>query len=154
MYRKIPTILTSDEILEKAMRKASKASGKGKDSASKARSLSRAKISSITDLINSTLLKYVRAFPSIDTIDPFYNELIDVIIGTDRLKKSLGAINWARKQVHKLSKDNGRKLKTWEVQELTGRTESYTQNEIKKYNRGEITQAQLLKPKKGFIQKN
>ncbi len=50
-----------------------------------------------------------RCFPSIDQLAPFYQELIKCTLDYPMLKQSLGAINWAKKQMtgllHKYTKE-------------------------------------------------
>ncbi|VVB81333.1 putative GTP-binding protein EngB [uncultured archaeon] len=59
-------------------------------------------------LINS--LDFIgRSFPSIDQLAPFYQELIKCTLDYPMLKQSLGALNWAKKQLtgllHKYTKE-------------------------------------------------
>ncbi len=89
MYDKIPTILTAQEILDKAFKKAEKIGYKGK------RDDSLNRINSFSDTVSHTLRRYVKKFPSIDDLIPFYRELIDIEVGRDALKKSLSNIQWA-----------------------------------------------------------
>lgn len=59
-------------------------------------------------LIN-TLDAIGKSFPSIDQLAPFYQELIKCTLDYAMLKQSLGAINWAKKQItgllHKYTKE-------------------------------------------------
>jgi nucleolar GTP-binding protein len=100
----IPTVLTSDEILDKAFKRASKVDLQGRTKLETVREINIAKVKSISDTIATTMGKYVKAFPSIEKLSPFYAELIDVTVGKDKLKKSLGGIDWCRGQVAKISK--------------------------------------------------
>ncbi|UCE92257.1 MAG: 50S ribosome-binding GTPase [Methanobacteriota archaeon] len=100
----IPTVLTADEILDKAFRKASKVDVRRGTRLDTVRQINISKLKSSSDVIVSTLGRYVKSFPSIEALSPFYSELIDVTIGTDRLKKSLGAMDWCRGQVAKVSR--------------------------------------------------
>jgi len=102
---KIPTILTADEVLDKAFRKASKTDYQGLTRIDTVRETNISKVRSASDVIASTLGKYVKAFPSIERLSPFYAALIDVTIGKDKLKKSLGAIDWCRGAVARISRD-------------------------------------------------
>ena len=49
------------------------------------------------------MISYVKAFPSFDSIHPFDREIIDLTVGVDKLKKSLGAVDWARKEILMIS---------------------------------------------------
>lgn len=106
----IPTVLTADEILDKAFRKASKVDYEGRTRLETVREINISKLKSASDVIVTTLGKYVKAFPSIDRQSPFYAELINVTIGRDKLKKSLGAMDWCRGNVSRIAKSATRDI--------------------------------------------
>ena len=106
----IPTILTADELLDKAFRRASKVDYEGRTRVETVREINIGKLKSSSDTIVSTLGKYVKAFPSIDRQSPFYAELINVTIGRDKLKKSLGAMDWCRGNVARIAKGAMREM--------------------------------------------
>lgn len=106
----IPTVLTADEVLDKAFRKASKVDYEGRTRLETVRETNISKLKSASDVIVSTLGRYVKAFPSIDRQSPFYSELIDMTIGRDKLKKSLGAMDWCRGNVARVSKAAQREI--------------------------------------------
>jgi len=106
----IPTVLSADEILDKAFKKASKVDYRGRTRLDSVREINIGKLKSVSDVIVSTMGRYVKAFPSIDRQSPFYSELIDVTIGRDRLKKSLGAMDWCRGNVSRVAKDSRREI--------------------------------------------
>jgi nucleolar GTP-binding protein len=101
---KIPTILTSDELLDKAFKRASsvQVTTKGKK---RNRKLAVAKVKKASSTIASTLNRYIKAFPSFDSLSDFYYELFDVSLGVDDLRKSLGALDWCRKACQKITDD-------------------------------------------------
>lgn len=100
----IPTVLFADEILDKAFRKASKVDYQGRTRIETVKEINIGKLKSASDVIVSTMGKYVKAFPSLGRLSPFYAELVDVTVGTDKLKKSLGALDWCRGNVARVSK--------------------------------------------------
>ena len=100
----IPTVLTADEILDKAFRKASKVEYRGPTRLDTVRETNISKVKSASDIIVSVMGRYVKAFPSIERLSPFYSELIDVAIGKDKLKKSLGALDWCRGNVARVAR--------------------------------------------------
>lgn len=106
----IPTVLRADEILDKAFRKASKVDFEGRTRIETVREINIGKLRSVSDVIVDTMGKYVKAFPSIDRQSPFYAELIDVTIGRDKLKKSLGAMDWCRGNVARIAKAATREM--------------------------------------------
>jgi len=107
---RIPTILTSDELLDKAFKKASKVSITGRAGMGKRKKFGKAKIESSSQTIDSTLKKYVKSFPTIDDLHPFYRALIDLLLDTDRLKKSLGSLDWCRKTVLRIARESSREI--------------------------------------------
>lgn len=109
MYE-IPTVLSADEILDKAFRRASKVDYEGRTRLETVREINIGKLRSSSDTIVSTLGKYVKTFPSIDRQSPFYAELINVTIGRDKLKKSLGAMDWCRGNVARVAKGAMREM--------------------------------------------
>ncbi|PKK86629.1 MAG: GTP-binding protein [Thermoplasmata archaeon HGW-Thermoplasmata-1] len=113
MFEDIPSILTAKELLDKAVRKASRITVEDKNAVYRARKTEAAKARCMAETIDSALSRYVTSFPSTDGMSPFYRELIAIVLteipygrkkeerdgasGIDSLKKSLGAIDWARK---------------------------------------------------------
>lgn len=98
MY-KIPSILTSEEILDKAFKRASKVQVTVRDKSQRHNRVAIAKVRSASNTISSTLNKYIKSFPSFENIPPFYYELFDVSVGVNSLRKSLGALDWCKKRV-------------------------------------------------------
>jgi nucleolar GTP-binding protein len=111
MYR-IPTILTADELLDKAFKKAASVQVVAKNREKRNRKTATAKVRKAASVISSTLNRYIKAFPSFDNLSDFYYELYDVSLGVDSLKKSLGALDWCRKATQKIAEDaSGRIVK-------------------------------------------
>lgn len=106
----IPTVLTADEILDKAFKKASKVDRHGATRLETVREVNIGKLKSSSDTIVTIMGRYVKAFPSIERLSPFYAELIDVTIGKDKLKKSLGAMDWCRGNVSRVAKASLREM--------------------------------------------
>ncbi len=96
---KIPTVLTSQEILDMAFKRAQKVQVTARNRLQRQRKTASAKITKAQSTIVKTLGKYVKSFPSFDTLPLFYYELFDVTVGIDNLKKSLGALDWAANKV-------------------------------------------------------
>jgi len=97
MFRNIPPILTAKQLLDRSIRRTKKIQIHDRDKRYEIKKIViRRTETFITDL-TSRLESYVKNFPSIDKLPLFYQEIIDIKIDTDKLKKSLGAIDWARK---------------------------------------------------------
>ena len=112
MFDKIPNILTAEELLEKAFKRVKKINIKqsGKPVVHNRKKTIISRTTSFTDIIVSNLDKYVKGFPSLDRLPGFYLELIDIKIGKDQLKHSLGAVDWARKTCARIFSSKKRKL--------------------------------------------
>jgi len=97
MFRNIPPILAAKQLLDRSIRRTKKIQIHDRDKRYEIKKIIISRTETfITDLA-SRLESYVKNFPSIDKLPLFYQEIIDIKIDTDKLKKSLGAIDWARK---------------------------------------------------------
>ncbi|UCE74746.1 MAG: 50S ribosome-binding GTPase [Methanomassiliicoccales archaeon] len=102
MY-KIPTILNPDEIIDKAFKRANKVQVVVKGRSQKHKKIAVAKVRKASNTISTTLNRYVKSFPSFDTLPRFYYDLFDVSLGIDAMKKSLGAVSWCGKTIQKIA---------------------------------------------------
>jgi len=97
MFRNIPLVLSAEELLERSFRKTKKVQIVDRNALYKKKKTIIAKTESFSDSIISTLEQYVKTFPSIENLPSFYQDIIDIKIDVNKLKKSLGAVDWARK---------------------------------------------------------
>ncbi len=95
----IPTISTADELIGRAFHKAAKVQIADPDRKYRMKKTSIAKLQSVAQYLDSTLSSYVKSFPSFDELHAFQRELLDLLLDLDRLKRALGALDWARKKV-------------------------------------------------------
>ncbi len=65
----------------------------------RSRRIEKARIEVIGKSLISSLDRIGKSFPRFDSLAPFYQELVRCTVDYDQLKKSLGALNWAKKQV-------------------------------------------------------
>ncbi|MCJ2555743.1 MAG: 50S ribosome-binding GTPase [Candidatus Thermoplasmatota archaeon] len=93
MFR-IPAIMTCDELLDTAFKRVSKVSVGGRNKKEIAKKTSIKKIDVLNDVIVSTLTRYQKKSSSVDSLHPFYFEIVDILVGKDDLKRSLGALKW------------------------------------------------------------
>ena len=99
MFRNIPPILPAKQLLDQSIRLTKKIQIHDRDKRYEIKKLIIARTETFITDLTSRLESYVKNFPSIDNLPLFYQEIIDIKIDTDKLKKSLGAIDWARKTV-------------------------------------------------------
>jgi nucleolar GTP-binding protein len=100
--------MTAQEVLDKGLRRAAKATGKGKTKVERARRAAVAKIQTLGDTIDTTLKRYLDAVPSLERLPDFQRELVDVLVGVGDLKHELGAIDWGRDQVRRVCRQAAR----------------------------------------------
>ncbi len=95
----IPTVPTPDEILDKSFGRAKKAANKVRTSKvpryKKAKMTEEARIKTAFQVTRDTLNNLLDKTPQVESLHMFYQDYIDVMVGVDDLKKSLGALNWA-----------------------------------------------------------
>jgi len=102
---RVPTVLSSDELMDKAFSRAAKIFKKGVSALDSKKKTALAKITASGDIVKTTFDSYVERFPRIDEREGFYPELVDLVIGLDQYKKSLGAMNWASFRTEKLKNE-------------------------------------------------
>ncbi|MGA1820872.1 MAG: NOG1 family protein [Thermoplasmatota archaeon] len=95
----IPTILRSQEILDKANRRAQKVRVADPDFRFRMQKLNRSKVESFAGVIDSTLERYIKAFPSFNRLPPFYMALIDLLTPINDIRRILGRMEGVRKQI-------------------------------------------------------
>ena len=98
-FTRIPTVMTAQEIVDSAFRRASKISVPDQDAFMRMKGTESARVRHVQNAIASTLLGYVKRFPSFDGLSPFYQELLAILLDMDATRKSLAALQWAAKQV-------------------------------------------------------
>lgn len=119
MHLAIGNVDTPDELVATAFLKARKTASKARGSMKnkgltrllKSRQMEMMKIVVATDTLTSKLDNIVEAFPSLNTMPLFYQELVRCTMDQDLYKKSLGAVDWASGQIKKLAKMSRDKLR-------------------------------------------
>lgn len=105
IFEKLPTVPTSDELLNKSFRRAARAKH-GKrilDRASKLKA-EESMLLTAAHILSDNLINIVRKFPSFDTIPPFYLELADIIVGVEEMKMNLASVQWAGTKINEMSR--------------------------------------------------
>ena len=108
----LPTIATAEELIERALKRSSKIEQKIRNVDIRARVTATRKVQALTDNLTQPLKKYVKAFPSFNNIHPFDCAIIDLTVGVDELRHSLGGIDWAADKVIEIGGDFSSKLNT------------------------------------------
>jgi nucleolar GTP-binding protein len=111
MFKKMPLVLCADDLLERSFRRAKKIQINDRDAVFKAKKTIIARTDAFSMSIISTMEGYVKEFPSINNLHMFYQELIDIKIDSNKLRKSLGAVDWARKTCQMIHSKQAKSLK-------------------------------------------
>ncbi|MFW9849572.1 MAG: NOG1 family protein [Candidatus Thorarchaeota archaeon] len=132
-FKRIPTIMTAEEIIEFAHTKSKRLSMK---SSKEIKKISRVKIREIArlqefgKLIKSKLSEIVEGFPTIERLHPFYLELTEILVGTDRLKQALGAVYNCIPPITQILNDHLEALKLSEDHKQMKKTRSAAKGRI------------------------
>lgn len=62
-------------------------------------------ITSVKNILQTHFRLILVNFPSLDKLDPFYQELIRTVVDVGQVKQSLGAVNWAAQRIEDLYQD-------------------------------------------------
>jgi nucleolar GTP-binding protein len=113
VWRNIPTVLTLDELLDKAFTKAKKAGNLvvDKDRVYRTRKQMTRMIQSAGDALSSTLLDWVHRWPSLDQMSLFDIAMVEASVGCDDYRQSLGACQWAAIKCQEIASQNVKKLR-------------------------------------------
>lgn len=103
-FEKIRTVLTADELMDKAFSRASRAAkGKIKEITDR-HELEESMVLTSGNILADNLHNNIKDWPSLDNLSPFYREIADIVVGVDQLKKSLASVDWAGSKVKEISR--------------------------------------------------
>jgi len=111
MFSRIPIILDALQLLDYAFTKTKKIEVYDRNKNYKIKKTIIARTDSFVTIIISTLEKYVKGFPSLEQLPPFYQEIIDIKIDINKLRESLGAVDWAKKTCAQIYSKQSQALK-------------------------------------------
>ncbi len=77
----------------------------------RARKKEQIKIDIVKNILASDMDAIIKSFPSVMHLTDFYRELIEITIGIRDLRKSLAALNWAKKKILDFSKNYIKKIR-------------------------------------------
>jgi len=99
MFKKLPVVLTSDQLLDLALSKSRRVTIVDRDPYFQMKKTVISRTESFVGILEAKLTSYVEEFPSIELLHPFYRELLSIELDLDFLRKSLGAVDWAKKTI-------------------------------------------------------
>ena len=117
IFEDLPTTPTAEELVDTAFSRAARAGGSKGGTAAQLSMLQTA-----SNVLSDNLANVVTKWPDFDSIDPFYYELADAIVGAaeargtgdapsgvDELRKSLSEIQWASRKTKELGREYQRR---------------------------------------------
>jgi nucleolar GTP-binding protein len=106
-FEKIKTVPTADEILDRSFRRAAR---KMREKRNKDRA-NEEFVRAVSSAVHDRLVQILQDIPVIEDLPPFYQEMIDILFGIDRFRKSLGAVGWAARQTRILGSRIAREVR-------------------------------------------
>ncbi len=103
--KKLPTVLTAEELLDKAFGRASKVGGRNP------RERAINKLATVSNILRDYFNKIIKSHPSYENLPDFYREMIDLTVGVRRIKKALASLNWANEMIQKIINKSVREIK-------------------------------------------
>lgn len=91
--------------VKKALNRAGKAKVKVKDRKKKERIKVMESMKTAKDSMYEDLTRIEKNFPNLNEVDKLYEELIEIKIGTRKLKENIGRMNWTKNKIVQLHKD-------------------------------------------------
>lgn len=111
----IPTIPTPDELLDKGFRRGKKAADLVRSTKIpkhlKGKRIEETRVITACQVIKNKLKMILDTVPNIEELPEFYQDYIDITVGVDNMKQSLGALNWAYGILTQLEKEYGAKIR-------------------------------------------
>ena len=106
IFEKIHTVPTSEELINKAFKRASRTmSGKTITGKESRLSANESMLLTAANIFTDNLANIVRRFPSFDNLHPFYYELADILVGVEKMKMALGSVDWASRKIHEIARE-------------------------------------------------
>jgi nucleolar GTP-binding protein len=111
MFKTIPPIATAQEIIDRAFARSRKKTIQDPAKYFRTKKTYIARTESFTDTIISIFDSYIKAFPSLNQLPVFYQELIHISINLDSLRHSLGALQWAKDTCQQIATSQTKSLR-------------------------------------------
>lgn len=111
----IPTVPTPNELLDKGFRRGKKSADLMRSQKMpkylKGKKIEETRVITACQVIKDKLKTIINSVPDINELPEFYQDYIDITVGVDDLKQSLGGLNWAYGILTQLEKEYGAKIR-------------------------------------------
>jgi nucleolar GTP-binding protein len=97
-----------DKIIDMAFKNGAQAAEavrdvKARDKLTKSKHIESTRVQAISKSLCRTMDNIVHSFPNFEGVDPFYQDLMNCTLDIGNLRKSLGGLSWAKKQIQILT---------------------------------------------------
>ncbi|MCU4752989.1 NOG1 family protein [Halobacteria archaeon AArc-curdl1] len=111
IFEDLPTTPTSEELIDKAFSRASRAGR-----AQRGLDAQQSMLQTAANIISDNLENVVTSWPDFEyDVHPFYYELADAIVDVDRLRQSLSEVIWASRKAREIHEEYQSKLRKTDV---------------------------------------
>jgi nucleolar GTP-binding protein len=112
VWRDLVTVLTEEEVLDKAFSRGKKAADRVDDNVKvfRVRKQLNRMVQTSADIIAQYLEDTMKSWPSLDQMPLFDKSMVDACVGCDDYRHNLSMLGWGAKQVRKISKQNSTKI--------------------------------------------
>lgn len=112
-WRSLPTVLTGEELLDKAFNRAKKAAAavEDPDRMYRTRKQMIRMVQSAGDTLSTALTEMVHRWPNLDRMTLFDQAMVEAAVGSDDYRHCLGACHWAGGKVQEIGLQNAKKLR-------------------------------------------
>lgn len=131
IWRKLPTVLRSDEMLDIAFTRGREVAARvvDRDRTFRLRKQLIRMVQASSDALDERLRSMVDAWPSLDQITDFDRAMVEACVGTDAYRHHLSNLQWAADRIRSIATQNTRKIRR------TGRAEIMHQARREAYGR-------------------
>lgn len=105
MLENVPTVLTAEEVMDAAFRKANKLEVPDPDKYHRIRKTEEVQMRHIMETCAGHLERLHAAFPSLDRLPPYDQEVMDIVVGLDVLKKALSRVHFTADKIRDVHRD-------------------------------------------------
>ena len=124
-FRTIPSVPVVKQLLDSAFSRASRKSTPSGQTSEKGRlNRERTRLDTAAGYLVRRLSGVVECFPNVDGLTPLERELVELLVGTDELRRRLGAVAGTAHLVERLRREYGRRM-TSSPQPAAVRSQAY-----------------------------
>ena len=105
MYDRLPTVLSSQELLDVALGRAAKVQKEDRDVVYRTRKTIQARVETTTENLLEHLERYIKGFPNLERVSTYERELIDIVVGVAGLHRALGRLQGSIETIVRLGRD-------------------------------------------------